>query len=138
MPQAVHEAPSSPHSSFAVPDWQLPPLQHPPLHTVVFALHEFPHVWVVVLQACPEAVPLAAGQSSALPQPHCPFTQPEPFEFPVQLVHVPEVPHAGPMSPAEHVPLLQHPPLHALSFAAPHALPHWFVVLLHAWPAVLP
>ncbi len=41
------------------------------------------------------------------------------------------------MSPAEQVPPLQHPPLHAV-VPAPHALPHWFVDLLHAWPALLP
>jgi hypothetical protein len=45
----------------------------------------------------------------------------------LQVVHVPDVPHALSAVPAAHVPFVaavQQPPLHAVRLAPPHAVPH--------------
>jgi hypothetical protein len=56
----------------------------------------------------------------------------------VQLVHAPPVPHAPSSVPKAHVPVLQHPPLHAVWFVPMHALPHMCAFMSHAWPAFPP
>jgi hypothetical protein len=54
-----------------------------------------------------------------------------------QLVQTPpSVPHASSARPVAHVVPLQQPPLHTVSFAPPHAVPHLRADVSHAWPAV--
>ena len=53
----------------------------------------------------------------------------------VQSVHIAAVPHAPSAVPAAHVVPVQHPPLHALWFGPPHAVPHLCVEVSHACPA---
>jgi hypothetical protein len=56
---------------------------------------------------------------------------------PAQAAHAaPELPHAPLAFPPAHWPAVgsQHPLLHAVSAAPPHAVPHVCVVVSHAWP----
>jgi len=183
VPPPVPQAPSSP------PAAHTPALQQPPLQMVAFGpWHALPHVWALVLHACPAVVPFAAGQSvcDSHPQvsvgasqiappallqtahvpdpPHAagsvPATQALPEQQkpplhvpslpapqadvhapatlhvgvpPAQGPHVaPPVPHAPFVVPEAQLPALQHPPLHAVSFAPAHALPHVCVFVLQA------
>jgi hypothetical protein len=71
--------------------------------------------------------------------PHAPAVHVGPGpQVEVQLMQLPLVPQASSAVPAAHVPELQQPPLHAVSFVPRHALPHWCVIVLHACPALEP
>jgi len=105
--------------------------QQPPLHAVSPAApHAAPQVCVFVLHACP------LGQSVATLQPQVPFaSHAEPAELLAQFVQAPPlVPHAFAAVPPTHVTPLQQPPLHGVSFAAPHAVEHVCVCVLHELP----
>lgn len=137
---AVHEEhtpPLSPQVAVCVPVWQVPPvaaLQHPPLQGCDVP-HAVVHVLLVVSHACP------AGQSDADWQPHfagvVALRHTEPLALPVQTSHAGfPVSHAVAVVPALHVPAaLQHPPLHAVSAVAPHAVEHAPVAVSHAMRA---
>jgi hypothetical protein len=79
-----------------------------------------------VLQAVP------AGQSVAWVQPHAPVTQAVPVGLAVQLRQLPPAtPHAAGAVPEMHVAPSQHPSLHAVWLASPHATSQVKVVRLH-------
>ena len=127
-PQTPQVIPLVPQAPFAAPATQLPPLQHPPLHSVWFVpRHALPHVCVLVLQASPGVLPLAAGQSDCELQPHVSVvgSHTAPLKLPTQLMHVPDAPHVGACVPAmQAAPEQQKPPLHVPSPPAPHADVH--------------
>jgi hypothetical protein len=83
---------------------------------------------------------LSPLQAELAAHPHAPAVHVGPGpHVPTQLVHVAPVPHASSPVPLAHAPeASQHPPLHAVSFVPPHAAAHWCVIVLQAWPAVVP
>jgi hypothetical protein len=121
VPPPVPHAPSSP------PAAHTPALQHPPLQMVAFGpWHALPHVWELVLHACPAVVPFAAGQSVCEPHPQvsvaASHTAPPAL---LQTAHVPDPPHAAGSVPATQAPPEQQkPPLHVPSLPAPQADVH--------------
>jgi hypothetical protein len=68
---AAQAWPFSPHARFPVPDTQIPASQQPPLHCVSLVPRQaFVQRWVLVLQAWPPAVAVAAAQSLCELHPH--------------------------------------------------------------------
>ena len=122
-PQGVQVAPVA-HAPFAVPGAQSPALQHPPLHAVwLVPSQPLPHVCVLVLQASPAFVPLAAAQSvwASHPQVSVADSHFVPPALPTQLAHVPDPPHASGCVPATQAPAeQQNPALQAPSPVTPH------------------
>jgi hypothetical protein len=123
---AVH-VPVVPQAALSVPATQLPfvaAVQHPPLHGSLVS-HVVPQVWFWTLHA------VFAGQSAALLHPQTPpFMHTAPFCPVAQSLHEPVLPQAVFVLPGAHVLWLQHPPLH--ESVASHALPHLWVMRLHA------
>jgi hypothetical protein len=128
----LHAPPLLPHWLFDVPATQLPPpVQQPPLHGWLAGSHFVVHRCVVVLQAVPD------GQSASELQPQkvvAPIvTQADPLLLEAQLTHAGAdavAPHAALELPCEHVPALQHPPLHTAPAA--QDVEHSWVVGSHA------
>ena len=120
--------------------------QAPLTHVVPFALPEqLAHV--PLLPHVPGALPVTQRWLlQQVPPPHVPLPAlpqvdvHDPAEqVGVPLAHTeqppPVAPHAPLLVPAMHCPPLQHPPLHAVSVAPPHAVPHWCVEVSHACSA---
>jgi hypothetical protein len=106
---AEHAPPFEPHAPLALPATHELFEQQPPLHAVCVAPpHEAEHLCVLVSHE------LSTRQSVGWLQPHSPATHAEPSALPVQLAHMPELPHAVAVVPPAQVPLamLQQPPLH--------------------------
>jgi hypothetical protein len=106
---------------------------HPVPHAVgVFCVW---HVWVDAQQVPPPHGVFALHAEVQLPPPATGLHVGVPF---VQALHAcPSEPHAPALVPGVHVPLRgsQHPPLHGVSVAPPHACVHWLVNVSHAYPA---
>jgi hypothetical protein len=131
--QFAQAPPLVPQAFGAAPPTHVVPLQQPPLHGVSLAApHAVEQVCVCALHALP------AGQSVAAPQPQVsvPGSQTWPAPLVLQLAQTAPLPQAPAAVPAAHWPATgsQQPPLHAVWFAAPHALAQVCVVVLHAVP----
>ena len=133
--QAVH-TPLVPQVALARPALQVPLVaaeQQPPLQAWV-ELHASVHMLLVVSQASPAAVAVAASQSVVAVQPHAPATQTCPAAAFVQFAQtLPLAPQALFAVPALQVPLVaaeQQPPLHA--WVELHAVVHLLVAASQA------